>query len=146
MSHSFVTPRTVPLQAPLPWGFPGKNTGMGCHFLLQGIKPMSPALLQQSFTARTCTSHSVLVLALKVHKLLREPGKSTRFRFSAISAMGFPWWLGGNFACHCRRHRFNPWSGKIQMTWSNWIREPQLLNLCSRAWELQLLSQCAAIT
>ena len=20
-----------------PWGFPGKNTGMGCHFLLQGI-------------------------------------------------------------------------------------------------------------
>ena len=21
------------------WGFPGKNTGMGCHFLLQGIFP-----------------------------------------------------------------------------------------------------------
>ena len=20
-----------------PWGFPGKNTGVGCHFLLQGI-------------------------------------------------------------------------------------------------------------
>ena len=20
-----------------PWDFPGKNTGMGCHFLLQGI-------------------------------------------------------------------------------------------------------------
>ena len=33
-----------------PWHFPGKNTGMGCHFLLQGnlsdpgIEPMSPAL------------------------------------------------------------------------------------------------------
>ena len=22
-----------------PWGFPGKNTGAGCHFLLQGIFP-----------------------------------------------------------------------------------------------------------
>ena len=26
-------------QAPLPWYFPGKNTGMGCHFLLQGFFP-----------------------------------------------------------------------------------------------------------
>ena len=23
-----------------PWDFPGKNTGMGCHFLLQGIFPI----------------------------------------------------------------------------------------------------------
>ena len=22
-----------------PWNFPGKNTGVGCHFLLQGISP-----------------------------------------------------------------------------------------------------------
>ena len=22
-----------------PWDFPGKNTGVGCHFLLQGIVP-----------------------------------------------------------------------------------------------------------
>ena len=28
------TPRTVAHQAPLhPWDFPGKNTGVGCHFL-----------------------------------------------------------------------------------------------------------------
>ena len=30
------------------WGFPGKNTGVGCHFLLQGIFPtqgLSPGLL-----------------------------------------------------------------------------------------------------
>ena len=32
----FVTPWTVPYQA-LSMGFPGKNTGVGCHFLLQGI-------------------------------------------------------------------------------------------------------------
>ena len=23
---------------PRPWDFPGKNTGVGCHFLLQGMK------------------------------------------------------------------------------------------------------------
>ena len=25
-----------------PWDFPGKNTGVGCHFLLQGIHPKFP--------------------------------------------------------------------------------------------------------
>ena len=34
---SFVTSWTVFHQAPLSMGFPGKNTGVGCHFLLQGI-------------------------------------------------------------------------------------------------------------
>ena len=31
-----------------PWYFPGKNTGVGCHFRLQGIFPtqgMNPSLL-----------------------------------------------------------------------------------------------------
>ena len=37
MSDSFATPWTVACQAPRPWDFPGKNTGGGCHFLLQGI-------------------------------------------------------------------------------------------------------------
>ena len=44
LSHSsharlFVTPWTVAHLAPLSMGFSGKNTGMGCHFLLQGIFP-----------------------------------------------------------------------------------------------------------
>ena len=35
----FVTPTTADHQAPLCWNFPGKNTGVGCHVLLQGIFP-----------------------------------------------------------------------------------------------------------
>ena len=35
----FVTPWTVVCQALCPWDYPGKNTGVGCHFLLQGIFP-----------------------------------------------------------------------------------------------------------
>ena len=30
-------PHGLACQATLPWDFPGKNNGMGCHFLLQGI-------------------------------------------------------------------------------------------------------------
>ena len=36
----FVTPWTVAHQAPLSMGFPSKNTGVGCHFLLQEIFPI----------------------------------------------------------------------------------------------------------
>ena len=32
----FATPWTV-AHHPCPWDFPGKKTGVGCHFLLQGI-------------------------------------------------------------------------------------------------------------
>jgi len=35
----FATPWTVAHQAPPPWDSPGKNTGVGCHFLLQRIFP-----------------------------------------------------------------------------------------------------------
>ena len=36
---TLATPRTVAFQASLSWDSPGKNTGVGCHFLLQGIFP-----------------------------------------------------------------------------------------------------------
>ena len=43
------------IQAPLSMEFPGKNTGVGCHFRSRvyfnpGIKPGSPALQSDSFT------------------------------------------------------------------------------------------------
>ena len=43
------TPWTVACQALCPWYFPGKNTAVGCHFLLQGIfqtQGSNPSLLQ----------------------------------------------------------------------------------------------------
>ena len=35
--NTFGTPWTSAHQPPLSMGFPGKNTGVSCHFLLQGI-------------------------------------------------------------------------------------------------------------
>ena len=39
LSISFVIPQTVVHRVLSPWDFPGRNTGVGCHFLLQGIFP-----------------------------------------------------------------------------------------------------------
>ena len=43
-----VTPETAAHEAPLrPWDSPGKNTGVGCHFLLQCIKVKSESEVAQ---------------------------------------------------------------------------------------------------
>ena len=38
MSDSVRPQRRQPTRLPHPWDFPGKNTGVGCHFLLQCMK------------------------------------------------------------------------------------------------------------
>ena len=46
MSNS-VTPQTAAHQAARPWDSPGKNTGVGCHFLLQCVKVKSESEVAQ---------------------------------------------------------------------------------------------------
>ena len=41
MSDSMRPHRWQPTRLPRPWGPPGKNTGVGCHFLLQCMKVKS---------------------------------------------------------------------------------------------------------
>ena len=40
--------RWQPTRFPCPWDSPGKNTGVGCHFLLQGMKVKSQSEVAQS--------------------------------------------------------------------------------------------------
>ena len=42
------TPRRQPTRLPRPWDSPGKNTGVGCHFLLQCMKVKSESEVAQS--------------------------------------------------------------------------------------------------
>ena len=42
------TPETAAHQAPRPWDSPGKNTGVGCHCLLQCMKVKSESEVTQS--------------------------------------------------------------------------------------------------
>ena len=52
-----------------PWDFPGKNTGVGYHFLLQGnlpnpwFEPTSPALQADSFTTEPPGKPSRLLIS-----------------------------------------------------------------------------------
>ena len=60
LSHvrQFATPWTEPTKLLCPWDFPGKNTRVGCHFLLQGIFPTqgwNPYLLHwQAYSLPLC--------------------------------------------------------------------------------------------
>ena len=62
MSDSVLACRLPPARTLCPWNSPGKNTGVGCHFLLQGIFPTQgsnlhllglPALAVRVFTTST---------------------------------------------------------------------------------------------
>ena len=48
MSNSVPPHRRQPTRLPRPWDSPGKNIGMGCHFLLQCIKVKSESEVTQS--------------------------------------------------------------------------------------------------
>ena len=48
MSDSVRPHRRHPTRLPHPWDFPGKNTGVGCHFLLQCTKVKSESEIAQS--------------------------------------------------------------------------------------------------
>ena len=48
MSDSMRPHRRQPTRCPRPWDSPGKNTGVGCHFLLQCTKVKSESEVAQS--------------------------------------------------------------------------------------------------
>ena len=48
MSDSVWPQRRQPTRLPCPWDSPGKNTGVGCHFLLQCMKVKSEREVAQS--------------------------------------------------------------------------------------------------
>ena len=53
MSDSVRLQRWQPTRLPRPWDSPGKNTGVGCHFLLQCMKVKSEREVAQSCLTRS---------------------------------------------------------------------------------------------
>src|SRR5574340_515280 len=53
MSDSVQPHRRQPTRLPRPWDSPGKNTGVGCHFLLQCMKVQSESEVTQSCLTRS---------------------------------------------------------------------------------------------
>ena len=61
MSDSVRPQRWQPTRLPRPWESPGKNTGVGCHFLLQCKKVKSESEVAQScLTLRDAMDCSLL--------------------------------------------------------------------------------------
>ena len=70
------------------WDFPGKNTGMGCQFMLQGIpypgiEPESFALKADSLPLRQLIEMYVCVCAKSPGAKKNFPGKMTRLDLSS---------------------------------------------------------------
>ena len=78
MSDSARPHRWQPTRLPRPWGSPGKNSGVGCHFLLQYMKVKS-----ESEVAQSCPT-------------LRDPMQPT----SLLCPWDFPGKSTG-VGCHC---------------------------------------------
>ena len=71
MSNSLRPHRRQPTRLPHPWDSLGKNTGVGCHFLLQCVKVKS-----ESEVAQSCpTPHDPMDYSL--------PGSTTHGIFQA---------------------------------------------------------------
>ena len=63
VSNSLQPPGLQPIRLLCPWDFPGKNTRVSCHFILQGIFPtqrLNPCLL--------CLLHCKQILYLLSHR------------------------------------------------------------------------------
>ena len=71
MSNSVRPHRRQPTRLPRPWDSPGKNTGVGCHFLLQCMK-----VKRESEVAQLC-------LTLRYPMDCSSPGSSVHGIFQA---------------------------------------------------------------
>ena len=93
MSNSVRPHRRQPTRLPHPWDSPGKNTGVGCHFLLQCMKVKS-----ESEVAQSCPT-------------LSDPMDCS---LTAPPSMGFSkqeYWSSNNLATWCEEptHWKKPW-------------------------------------
>ena len=59
MSDSVRLHRRQPTRVPLPWDSPGKNTGVGCHFLLQCMKVKSKSEVKSLSRVRLLAPHGL---------------------------------------------------------------------------------------
>ena len=116
---------------PRPWDSPGKNTGVGCHFLLQCMKVKSEREVAQScptpsdpmdcsppgssvhgiFQARVLEWLAIAFSTMNDYQL----SKVLNARFmTPYTLIQFLWWFGGKEStCQCRRLGFAPGMGKI---------------------------------
>ena len=77
-----------------PWDFPGKNTGVGCHFLLQGIFPtqgLNPCLLHWQVSSLPLSHQGSPFTLIRMTKI-QNPGDTKCWQgFGATGALIHCW-------------------------------------------------------
>ena len=71
MSNSVRPHRWQPTRLPRPWDSPGKNTGVGCHFLLQCMKVKSESEVTQSCPT-LCNPMDCSLPGSSIHGIFQE--------------------------------------------------------------------------
>ena len=110
--------RRQPTRLLRPWDSPGKNTGVGCHFLLQCMKVKSESEVAQSgptlHDPMDCSPPGSAVHGISQARVLEwVPLLPPMWSTTQYMYIWLPWWLSGTeSACQCRRCRFYPWIGK----------------------------------
>ena len=95
MSDSVQPHRWQPTRLPRPWDSPGKNTGVGCHFLLQCMKVKSESEVTQSCPTLSNPMDCSLP-GSSIHGIF--PGKSTEV------------------GCHCFLRIMKQWLLKLELS------------------------------
>ena len=112
MSDSVRPHRWQPTRLPRPWDSPGKNTGVGCHFLLQGMKGKSENEVAQSCPT-LCDPMDCSLPGSSAHGIFQA-------RVLEWVAIAFSHYRG--LECKSRKSR-NTWSNRQIWLWSaEWSR------------------------
>ena len=103
MSDSVRPHRQQPTRLPRPWDSPGKNTGVGCHFLLQCMKVKSESEVAQLCLTLSdpmdCSPPGSSCLwdsphkntGVGCHSLLHMSTMMLLHRFSRVQLFATPW-------------------------------------------------------
>ena len=118
MSNSVQPHRRQPTRLPCPWDFPGKNTGVGCHFLLQCMKVKS-----ESEVAQSCPTRSDPIPGSSIHGIFQarvlewgaiafsgKVNERTFFRCLKLSSLRFNCWV--RFRIKLTKIRKHTWRRK----------------------------------
>ena len=98
MSDSVQPHRRQPIRLRCPWDSPGKDTGVGCHFLLQCMKEKN-----ESEVAQSCPTLSDPMDCMQPTRLLRPwifQARVQEWGAIAFSCLGYIWVLESGL-CPC---------------------------------------------
>ena len=105
MSDSVQPQRRQPTRLPCPWDSAGKNTGVGCHFLLQCRKVKSESEVAQSCpTLRDpmdCSSPGSSVHGSFQARVLEWGATAFSISYSAVCFFFLPKQAAGRPCAHC---------------------------------------------